>query len=108
MKISYEFLDGKHTEVEVADAIGAVIVNSRRGEESAERKHRQHCYSIDAITYEGKEYGTGEFADALCDDTEIRNQKIRYAFSPLSEVQRRRMMTVSYTHLDVYKRQNCT
>lgn len=39
MKISYKFLDGKHTEVEVADAIGAVIVDSRRVENSAERKH---------------------------------------------------------------------
>lgn len=95
MKISYEFLDGKHTEVEVADAIGAVVVNSRREEESAERKHRRHCYSLDAITYEGKEYGTGEFVDALCDDTEIRNQKIRDAFSHLSEVQKRRMMMLA-------------
>ena len=95
MKISYKFLDGKHTEVEVADAIGAVIVDSRRVENSAERKHRRYCYSIDAIKYEGKEYGTGEFADALCDDAEIRNKKIWDAFSHLSEVQKRRMMMLA-------------
>ena len=92
MKISYKFLDGKHTEVEVADAIGAVIVDSRRVENSAERKHRRY---IDAIKYEGKEYGTGEFADALCDDAEIRNKKIWDAFSHLSEVQKRRMMMLA-------------
>lgn len=42
-----------------------------------------------------KEYGTGEFTDALYDDTEIRNQKIRDAFSHLSEVQKRRMMMLA-------------
>lgn len=95
MKISYEFATGETTEVEVADAIGAVVIDSRRTEDSAERKHRRHCYSLDGITYEGKEYGTGDFADALCDDTEIRNQKIRDAFSHLSEVQKRRMMMLA-------------
>ena len=48
-----------------------------------------------SVKYEGKEYGTGEFADALCDDAEIRNKKIWDAFSHLSEVQKRRMMMLA-------------
>ena len=38
MRISSEFATGETTEVEVADAIGAVVIDSRRTEDSAERK----------------------------------------------------------------------
>ncbi len=48
MKISYKFADGEHTEVGIADAIGAVIVDSRCTEEAAERRHRRHRYSYNA------------------------------------------------------------
>lgn len=95
MKITYEFATGETTEVEVEESIGAVVIDSRRTEASAERKHRRHCYSIDALTYEGKEYGTGDSADELCDDSEICNQKIKDAFSHLSEIQKRRMMMLA-------------
>lgn len=59
MKIKYEFATGEVTEVKIEDSIGAVIIDSRREEDSAEREHRRHCYSIDAITYEGN--GTGGY-----------------------------------------------
>ncbi len=57
MKIKYAFLDGTVTEVEVSDEIGAVIIDSRKAEHAQDERHRYHCYSYDAIDYEGEEYG---------------------------------------------------
>ncbi len=95
MKISYEFADKTTTEIEVSEEIGAVIIDSRREEDSADRKHRRHNYSLDAITYEGKEYGTEDFSEELFDDTEEQNAKVREAFSHLTEVQQKRLMMLA-------------
>ena len=60
MKIRYEFADGTVSEVEVEESIGAVIIESRREEDNLARKERYHCYSMDAVQFEGDEYGTEE------------------------------------------------
>jgi DNA-directed RNA polymerase specialized sigma24 family protein len=95
MKVKYEFNTGEVTEVEVSDEIGAMIIDSRREEESAERRHRRHCYSMDAAVYEGLEYGTEDFTEALFDDSEERNERVRTAFSHLSELQQRRLLLLA-------------
>lgn len=56
MKIKYAFLDGTVTEVEVSDEVGAVIIDSRKAEHAQDERHHYHCYSYDAIDYEGEEY----------------------------------------------------
>ena len=56
MLIRYKFNDETVSEVEVPEEIGAVIIESRRLEANYDRKERYHCYSLDSITYEGKEY----------------------------------------------------
>lgn len=91
MKIEYVFANGEKTEVEVDASIGAVIIDSRRTEASADRKHRHHCWSLDAITYEGIEFSTEDFTKAMFRDEEERNQRIRDAFSYLTPTQQRRM-----------------
>ena len=53
MKIKYEFADGTVSEVEVEEAIGAVIIEDRRLEDNLSRKERYHCYSLDAAQFEG-------------------------------------------------------
>jgi len=95
MKVKYEFNNGDVTEVEVEDSIGAIIIDSRREEESAERKHRRHCYSMDAAVYEGLEYGTADFTEALFDDSNERSKRIREAFSHLSEIQKKRLLLLA-------------
>ena len=55
MKIKYEFVDGKISEVEVTEEIGSVIIESRRLEDNLARKERYHCYSLDAVDFEGSE-----------------------------------------------------
>lgn len=95
MKVKYEFNNGDVTEVEVSEEIGAMIIDSRREEESAERKHRRHCYSMDAAVYKSLEYGTEDFTEALFDDADERDARVRAAFSHLSEVQQKRLLLLA-------------
>ena len=95
MKIKYTFDNGETTEVEVSDEIGKTIVESRRKEENANRKERYHCYSLDAIDYEGMEYSDPDFTDALFDESVEQNERVRAAFSHLTETQKRRLMMLA-------------
>ena len=96
MKIKYQFITGEVTEVEVSSEIGAVIIDSRREEASANRKHRRHCWSLDAIGYEGLEYADPEdFTEALTGDAEEKSAHIRECFDSLTEVQQRRMLMLA-------------
>lgn len=95
MKLRYEFDNGEVTEVEVSEEIGAMIIDSRREEESGNRKERRHCYSLDAIAYEGIEYGTPDFTEEMFDDREERDARVREAFSHLSGVQQRRLLMLA-------------
>lgn len=95
MKITYKFADNTVSEVEVSEEVGTLIMGSRRKEENAARKERYHCWSLDAIDYEGAEYGTPDFTDALFDGSEERDALVRAAFSRLSDVQRRRLLMLA-------------
>ena len=46
MKIIYTFDNGETSEVEVSEEIGAVIIDSRREEDSRSRMERRHCYGL--------------------------------------------------------------
>lgn len=95
MKIKYTFDNGETTEVEVSDEIGTFVTESRRKEENANRKERYHCYSLDAIDYEGMEYSDPDFTDALFDESAEQNERVRAAFSHLTETQKRRLMMLA-------------
>lgn len=91
MKIKYEFADGTASEVEVEESIGAVIIESRREEDNLARKERYHCYSMDAVQFEGDEYGTEETPETQM-ERELDTERIAHALDGLSEVQRRRLL----------------
>lgn len=95
MKITYKFADNTVSEVEVSEEVGTLIMDSRRKEENAARKERYHCWSLDAIDYEGAEYGIPDFTDALFDDSAERDALVRAAFSRLSDVQHRRLLMLA-------------
>lgn len=95
MIIKYKFATGEVADVEVSEEIGAMIMDSRREEESGNRKEPRHCYSLDAIVYEGIEYGTPDFTEEMFDDCEERNARVREAFSNLSSVQQRRLLVLA-------------
>ncbi|WP_368269623.1 hypothetical protein [Enterocloster clostridioformis] len=95
MKLTYEFVTGETTEVEISEEIGALVIDSRREEESGDRKERRHCISLDAITYEGLAFSTPDFTENMFSDENERNAHIQEAFSHLTQTQQRRMLMVA-------------
>ena len=94
MKIKYEFQDGKVIESEVEEQIGEVIIESRRLEANADRKERYHCYSLDAIVYEGEAYGTEDTPESLLTELED-NRHLYETFRRLSKTQQRRLLMLA-------------
>lgn len=90
MKIKYTFATGEVAEVEVSNEIGTVITASRKTEHALEERNRYHCYSLDAIDYEGLEYGKCD-EYPIEDDSSERTEHIKAAFSQLTETQRHRL-----------------
>ena len=90
MKIKYQFANGDVSEVEVSEDVGSIIVDSRRKEDNLDRKERYHCYSYDAIDYEGEEYADPETPDSLLERDEL-SKRVQSAMSHLSEIQVRRL-----------------
>lgn len=91
MKIKYEFVDGKISEVEVTEEIGSVIIKSRRLEDNLARKERYHCYSLDAVDFEGSEYADRDTPESLLEQM-VDKQHIKGLLKELPEVQRRRLL----------------
>ena len=91
MKIQWKFADGTTSEVEVNEEIGNYITASRREESNLDRKERYHCYSLDAIDYEGLEYAT----DTTPETELIREEnktRINATLDKLTETQKRRLL----------------
>lgn len=95
MKVSYEFADGTTSEVEVSEELGTMIIGSRTAEESADRKERRHCWSFDALLYEGTEYGTQDDDPVEKLRQEELHERISRAFSHLTEIQQRRILMLA-------------
>jgi len=91
MKIKYEFADGTVSIVEVSDEIGGIIVDSRKAEHAQQEKQRYHCYSLDAIDYEGMEYADPETPESIFLREEL-SKELSDALATLNETQRRRLL----------------
>lgn len=94
MKINWNFATGEVSEVEVSEGIGAVIFESRRVEDNLDRNERYHCYSYDAVDFEGKEYGSIDYYECL-DSTIEENTRIHNAFGKLTKIQQRRLLMLA-------------
>lgn len=90
MKIKYEFADGTVSEVEVEDSIGAVIIEDRRLEDNLSRKERYHCYSLDAVQFEGVEYSDRETPESILVSDEYRGE-LQELIESLTDVQKERV-----------------
>lgn len=106
MKISYEFADRTTSEVDVSEELGTMIIESRTAEESANRKERRHCWSLDAALYEGAEYGTSDDPVEKFRQEEI-HERVSKAFSHLTEIQQRRilMLAVGLSEREIARRE---
>ena len=94
MKIQWNFADGTTSEVEVNEELGEFITASQREESNLDRKERYHCYSLDAILFEGKEYGDHITPDIEIESSE-KKRRIAAALGKLSETQRRRLLMLA-------------
>ena len=56
MKITYKFVTGAVTEVEVSEEIGAVIIDLDRQEYNNDHKETRRHYSLEGKVYEGMDY----------------------------------------------------
>lgn len=93
MRIEWHSVDGTTATAEANVEIGTFIVDSRREEANGNRKQRAHTYSLDAIAYEGKEYGKEDEYPSLSDAQEriLIRKRVRMAFSRLTKTQQRRL-----------------
>ena len=89
MKIKYESVTGEITEVEVSEEIGAVIIDSRKAEHAQNERHRYHCYSYDAIEFEGLEYADKDTAETTLLTKEL-SIALNKGIASLTPTQRRR------------------
>lgn len=97
MKIKYTFANGDVSEVEVSEEVGTVIVDSRRKEENQARKERYHCYSYDAIEYEGEEFADPDTPESLLERDEL-SKRVQSAMTYLTETQARRIKLLAEGH----------
>ena len=97
MKIKYTFANGDVSEVEVSEEVGTVIVDSRRKEENQARKERYHCYSYDAIEYEGDEFADPDTPESLFERDEL-SKRVQSAMTHLTETQARRIKLLAEGH----------
>ena len=94
MKIQWNFADGTKSEVEVNEELGEFITASRREEDNLSRKERYHCYSLDAILFEGTEYGDNHTPETEVETAE-RNKRLYAAMKTLTAVQQRRLLMLA-------------
>lgn len=94
MKITYRFIDGTETIVEVADeSLAKIILDMNRQEESSQRKVRYYERSLDFFDELGVQIGACDSYDIEDDvQEEIEKRKrVKEALSHLSEKQLRRL-----------------
>lgn len=97
MKITYTYVTGETTQVEVDEVVGSYIVESRRKESNLNRKERYHCVAIEGADFEGKDY-----TDGRTPETELLQkldkQRIAKALAGLSDTQRNRLLLYAEGH----------
>ena len=68
MKISYEFVTGEISEVEVDDALGGMLLDFDRQQYNNDQKETRRHVSLDGMGYEGELF-------ASADDTESEGER---------------------------------
>ena len=81
----------KTVTVEVPDNVGFAITESYRLEDNADRRHRYHNYSLDAIDYEGEAFASQDTPEKAVLQME-NSSRVQEALSHLTETQRRRLI----------------
>ena len=96
--VTYKFVTGETSVVEVSDEIAAFLAECDRTEASRERMERRHCFSLDAAEYEGTDYSDGTTPEASL-IASIENDAVpvslQRALSALTDIQKKRFLLFS-------------
>ena len=60
MKITYEFVTGEVSEVEVDERLGGMLLDLDRQQENNDRKETRRHFSLDGMDYEGEIFASAE------------------------------------------------
>ncbi len=92
MKIKYKFVTGETMEIEVAEEIGTVILESRRKEHADNERHRYHAeFSLDDAVYEGSVFSSPGTNPAEVVSMKESDKECEDRLLQLTPIQRRRL-----------------
>ena len=89
MKKVYVFATGERVTAEISEEWAAVLAEMDRAEHANNEKHRSHRYSLDAVDFEGEEFGIYDAHPFEAEDAEA--ERLRAAFAMLTPTQQRRL-----------------
>ena len=82
MKITYKFVNGEISEIEVDDYYGEILKDFNRKQRNSNRVYRRHNYSLEAAMYQGEDYGKKdqgllEILELLDGVTDVQKKRIQ-------------------------------
>ena len=91
----YELSTGEIVFVECDAEVIDFLVESKRAEENADRRHRYNCpYHIEAVEYEGLEYADPETPEDII-TREEESERLAETLKCLTDTQLRRLLLLS-------------
>ena len=99
MKIKYQFAT-ETVEIEVSDDWGNLVIDLDRQEYNNDHKETRRHYSLDALVYEGEDYGiVDESINALAEYEDLRNAIDQLTDNQKDLIQAHFFAGLSYTEI---------
>ena len=87
MKISYEFVTGEISEVEVGESLGGILLDLDRQQENNDQKETRRHFSLNSMDYEGELFASAEDTERAVEHREDM-ARLYSAMEALSSSQR--------------------
>lgn len=101
MKITYKFVTGEVTEVEVSEEIGAVIIDLDRQEYNNEHKETRRHYSLEGKVYEGMDYAVEDSGLEALFAGPTDEERLHAAIRQLSPDQQEMVQAIFFENVSV-------
>lgn len=101
MKITYKFVTGEVTEVEVSEEIGAVIVDLDRQEYNNNHKETRRHYSLEGKVYEGMDYAVEDSGLEALFAGPTDEERLHVAIRQLSPDQQEMVRAIFFENVSV-------
>lgn len=101
MKITYKFVTGEVTEVEVSEEIGAVIIDLDRQEYNNDHKETRRYYSLEGKVYEGMDYAAEDSGLEALFAGPTDEERLHTAIRQLSPDQQEMVQAIYFENVSV-------